>query len=71
MIVATPVHGLQALGVFRELLALDAEQRGNQDAALTVLLLRVRAERRKKKPIPYGTGLKKALIFPRGNTIRT
>jgi hypothetical protein len=36
MIVAPPVHGLQALGVFRELLALDAKQRGNQDAALTV-----------------------------------
>jgi hypothetical protein len=30
------VHGLQALGVFRELLALDVEQRGNQDAALAV-----------------------------------
>ncbi|MFL9913257.1 hypothetical protein [Paraburkholderia sp. RL17-337-BIB-A] len=30
------VHGLQASGVFRELLALDVEQRGNQDAALAV-----------------------------------
>ena len=30
------VHGLQALGVFRELLALDVEQRGNQHAAAAV-----------------------------------
>jgi hypothetical protein len=30
------VHGLQALGVFRELLALDVGQRGNQDAAAAV-----------------------------------
>jgi len=30
------VHVLQALGVFRELLALDVGQRGNQDAALAV-----------------------------------
>lgn len=30
------VYDPQALGVFRELLALDVEQRGNQDAALAV-----------------------------------
>jgi hypothetical protein len=30
------VHGLQALGVYRELLALDVGQRGNQDAAAAV-----------------------------------
>jgi hypothetical protein len=30
------VHGLQALGVFQELLALDVGQRANQDAALAV-----------------------------------
>ncbi|REE18355.1 hypothetical protein B0G71_1363 [Paraburkholderia sp. BL27I4N3] len=42
------VHGLQALGIFRELLALDVGHRGNQDAALAVRCFAPELSGRKK-----------------------
>jgi hypothetical protein len=59
------VHGLQALGVFRELLALDVEQRGNQHAAAAVRRFAPELTGG-KKPVPGGIVLEKSLTLPRG-----
>ena len=50
------VHGLQALGVFRELLALDVEQRGNQHGGCTPL--RAGVDGRKKSRSRMGSSWK-------------